>query len=192
MRMFPWLVMRHAAALALACLWAVGCAPANREELIREALQADPAFAPVLDKHREIANRIDTYEQEFALKRKTAEETIALMRKDLAVAAATVRSKAIGAKKRLQPEREQLGLGLSLASEALRAQQAQRASLGRSITQLRKSLSREDAVLSPEERSRQAKQAEEMRRDAARLDHEIAALKEHARLLKLKLLLIRL
>ena len=170
----------------------IGCAPANRDELVKEVLKADPAFASVLDKHRELANRVDTYEQEFALKRKTVEETITQMRKDLGAAAATVRAKTLEATKRLQPEREKLELSLSLAGEELRAKRAQRASLGRSIAQLRKSLSNKDAVLSPDERSRQTTQTDELARDAARLDHEIAALKEHARLLKLKLLLIRL
>lgn len=185
------LAARHGA-LLLVGLGVIGCAPANRDELVNEVLKADPAFASVLDKHRELANRVDTYEQEFALKRKTVDETIAQMRKDLAAAAATVRAKTLEATKRLQPEREKLELSLSLAGEELRAKQAQRASLGRSIAQLRKSLSNKDAVLSPDERSRQTTQTDELARDAARLDHEIAALKEHARLLKLKLLLIRL
>lgn len=188
--------MTRAARRLAACLvvvgWFGGCAPANRDELVKDVLKADPAFASVLDKHRELANRVDTYEQEFALKRKTVDETITQMRKDLAAAAATVRSKTSEATKRLQPEREKLTLSLSLAGEELRAKQAQRASLGRSIAQLRKSLSNKDAVLSPDERSRQATQTDELARDAARLDHELAALKEHARLLKLKLLLIRL
>ena len=183
---------RRAAACWLVCLGAVGCAPANREGLVKEVLKADPAFAEVLERHGEAANRIAIYEQEFALKRKTVEETIAQMRKDLAAAAATVRGKVIEAKKRLAPDREKLGLGLSLAGEELRAKQAQRASLGRSITQLRKSLDKADAPFSPDERLRHARQMDEMTRDAARLDHELAALKEHARLLKLKLLLIRL
>ena len=190
MRTFRRLAARYGA-LLLAGLWAAGCAPANRDELAKEVLKADPAFASVLDKHRELANHIDTYEQEFALKRKTVEEAIAQMRKDLAASAAAVRAKTLEATKRLQPEREQLELGLSLAGEELRAKQAQRASLGRSIAQLRKSLNSADAALNPAERSRQTKQTDEMARDAARLDHEIAALKEHARLLKLKLLLIR-
>ena len=183
---------RRLAVLLLVAGGFVGCAPANRDELANEVLTSDPAFASVLDRHRELANRLDTYAQEFALKRKTVEEAIAQMRQDLGAAAASVRAKTLEAKQRLQPERERLALNLSLAGEELRAKQAQRASLGRSIAQLRKSLGSTDAALSPDERSRQAKQTDEMARDAARLDHELAALKEHARLLKLKLLLIRL
>ncbi len=180
------------AGLLMVVSWLAGCAPADREQLVREALKADPAFASVLDRHREIANRIETYRQELALKRKTVEETIAHLRKDLAAATASVRSKTLEAKKRLQPERDTLALSLSLAGEELRAKRAQRASLGRSIAQLGKSLGQQDTVLTPQERSRQQAQLEEMARDAARFDQELAAMREHVRLLKIKLLLIKL
>ncbi|MBI2103980.1 MAG: hypothetical protein HYT90_00160 [Candidatus Omnitrophica bacterium] len=178
--------------LALLAAGPGGCAPADRDQLAREVVAADPAFASVLDKHRELANRMETYRQELALKRKTVEDTIALLRKDLAAAAASVRSKTLEAKNRLQPERERLALSLSLAAEELRAKRAQRASLGRSIAQLGKSLGQQDVVLTPQERSRQQAQLDEMARDAARLDQELAAMREHVRLLKLKLLLIKL
>ncbi|MBI3331302.1 MAG: hypothetical protein HYZ96_04225 [Candidatus Omnitrophica bacterium] len=172
--------------------WVGGCAPADREQLIHEVLKVDPSFARVLDHHRELANRIETYRQELALKRKTVEEGIAHLRKDLAAAATSVRSKTLEAKKRLQPEREQLTLRLSLASEELRAKRAQRASVGRSIAQLGKSLGQQDGGLTPQERSRQQAQLDELARDTARLDQELAALREHTRLLRIKLLLIKL
>ena len=175
----------------LLCLPMSGCAPANREQLIEEVLAADPAFAEVLDKHRELANRADTYSRELALKRKTVEETITIMRKDLKSSQATVRAKIAETKKQMQSEQQRLDLTLSLAGERLRATQVQRASLGRSIAQLRKSLTGDDSPFTAEERSSRQAQMAEMERDTARLDHEMVALKEHVRLLKVKSLLIQ-
>ena len=68
----------------------------------------------------------------------------------------------------------------------------ERAAIGRSIGQLRKSLTSSSVAWTDEERTRQAASADEMVRDAARIDHELATLKAHVRLLKIKLLLIKL
>ncbi len=187
-RFHPW----QWVLVPLLCLPMSGCAPANREQLIEQVLAADPAFAEVLDKHRELANRADTYSRELALKRKTVEETIAAIRKDLKSSEATVKIKVAETKKQMQFEQQRLDLNLSLAAERLRATQVQRASLGRSIAQLRKSLKGDDGTFTAEERSGQQAQMAAMGRDTARLDHEMAALKEHVRLLKVKLLLIQL
>ena len=169
-----------------------GCAPTSREELTKEVLREDPSFAQVLDWHRELTNRIDTYQRELALKRKTVDENIAQLRRELAASSATVKNKTDELKKRLQPEREKLEVDLSLAGEELRAKQTQRASLGRSIVEIRKSLKSQSAVLSAEERDRQEAQMDEMIGDAERLDQEMDAIKAHLRLLKIKLLLIKL
>ena len=64
-----------------------GCAPADRDQWTKEVLAADPSFAGVLEKHRELANRIDTYQRELALKRTTVDQTIKQMRQDLAASA---------------------------------------------------------------------------------------------------------
>ena len=169
-----------------------GCAPAGREGLTKEVLKADPEFSSVLEKYRELANRIDTFERELSLKRSTVEQTIKQMRKDLAATAATVRSKTDELKKRIEPDRQRLELALSMAGEELKTKRAQRASLGRSVTQLKKAVKTASAAWTEEERSRQEAQIQEMLRDASRLDQELAAMKEHIRLLKIKLLLIKL
>lgn len=170
-----------------------GCAPpSSREQLTQEILRADPDFSEVLDKHRELANRIQTFERELALKRKTVDESVAQLRRDLASAAATMRAKTQELKRRMEPDRQRLELNLSLASEELRAKQVQRASLGRSVAQLKKSLKSQAAPLAPTERTRQEAQLDELLGDAARLDQELAGLKAHVRLLKIKLLLIKL
>ena len=185
----------YAVLLCLLCVsvvWVSGCAPANREELTKEVLRADPSFAEVLDRHREIVNRIDTYERELALKRKTAEETIVQMRRELAASAATVKSKTDELKKKLRPEEERLRLALSQAGEELRAKQQQRAEPGRSMAQLKKSLKSQSPVVSPEERARQEAQMDELSRDADRFDEEMATIKAQVRLLNIKSLLIKL
>ena len=180
-------------ALAAVLLLAAGCAPpSNREQLTQEVLKADPAFAQVLDQHRELANRIQTFNQELALKRKTVDESIAQLRRDLVSATATVRVKTDELKKKIEPDRQRLQLSLSLAGEELRAKQVQRASLGRSVARIKKSLTSQSAPLAPRERERQQAQLEELLKDASRLDHELAGLNAHVRLLKIKLLLIKL
>jgi predicted nucleic acid-binding Zn-ribbon protein len=170
-----------------------GCAPAaNRDTLTKEVLQADPAFQKVLDRYRDVVNRVQTLDRELALKRATIEQNIAKLRQELLATAASVKSKTAELKKRIEPELERLALALSMAWEELRAKQAQRASLGRSISRLKKTVKDAGSGLSPAERSRHEAQMEEMARDASRLDQEMAALKQHMRLLKTKLVLLKL
>ena len=179
--------------LGAVLLLAAGCAlPSNRDQLAQEVLRADPAFAQVLDRYRELANRIQTFEQELALKRKTVDESIAQLHRDLASASATVRAKTEELKKKIEPDRQRLQLSLSLAGEELRAKQVQRAGLGRSVAQLKKSLKSQSAPPAPQERERRQAQLEELLNDASRLDQELAGLNAHVRLLKIKLLLIKL
>ncbi len=167
------------------------CAPATRAQLEQEVLHADPGFAEVLDKYRDLANRIQTYQREYALKRSAVERDIAKLRRELAAASTTVRHKTEEAKQRLQPERQRLKLDIDMAGEELRGKSAQRAMLGRSIARIKKALSR-DAAWSAEERAQQDAQVEDMARDAARLDEEMRALRIHLRLLKIKLHLLQL
>ena len=178
---------------ALACsVLGAGCAPVNRDELAKEALAADPSFASVLEKRRELANRIETYERELALKRGTVEQTITQMRQDLAASADAVRAKSAETKAKMDPDRRRLTDSLNAAVKELRAEQAQRAAIGRAISQLRKSLKSASEAWTAEERARQDARVDEMLRDAARIDHELAAIKAHVRLLKIKLLLMKL
>ncbi len=169
-----------------------GCAPANREELAKQVLAIDPEFNAVLEKYRDLSSRIETYQRELALKRSTTERAIAQMRKDLAVTAASVRAKTAEVKKRMEPDQKRLQLALSMSSEELQAKRLQRASLGRSIAQLKKALTSKDATWTDQERARQQAQLDEMLRDTARFDKEMQVLKEHLRILKIKLLLIKL
>ena len=180
-------------AVVLISVAAAGCARnANREELAKEVLQADPSFREVLERHRDLTNRIQTLEREIALKRSTVEQSIAQLRKELMATADNVKTKTADLKKRMEPERQRLGLELGMAAEELRAKQAQRASLGRSIVQLQKAIKSGSAAWTAQERAKQEAQLAEMVRDAGRVDQELAAMHSHVRLLKIKLLLIKL
>ena len=185
-------MQRCVMALILGLVWAPGCAPINREELTKQVLAADPSFEDVLDRHRELANRIVTYQRELALKRSTVEQQIDQLRKELAADNATVRSKIEETKKRIEPDRTPLELSLSVAGEQLRTKRIERASLGRSIAQVRRTLKRQDASLTELEGANQQLQLDQLLRDAARVDQELATLHEHVRLLKTKLLLLKL
>jgi hypothetical protein len=178
--------------MILLAIGAASCAPAKRDDLVKEVLKADPEFSSVLEKHRELNSRMETAKRELELKRTTIERSIAQLRKDLAAAATSTRAKTSEITKRMEPDQQRLTMALSLSSDELRAKRIQRASLGRSIAQLRKSLSRQDSPETPQERTRQQAQLDEMLRDAARLDGEMTGLKQHVRLLKIKLLLIKL
>ena len=184
--------MRYLTVSLLLLTWLAGCAPpAKRETLVQEVLKADPDFGQVLDKHRELQNRIETYQRELALKRSTIERSIAQLRKDLTATVSNVMQKTAETKKRMDPDRARLELALSVASEELQAKRLQRATLGRSLATRRKALNRPDSAWTAQERARQEAQIDEMLRDAKRLDQELAALKAHVRLLKIKLLLIK-
>ena len=179
-------------AFGLTLLAVGGCDRAvSREQLTKEVLQKDSEFSWVLDRHRALVNRIETYERELALKRSTVEQNIAQMRKDLVASTENVQGRIAEVKKQMEPEVERLGLALSLANEELRVRQFQRASLGRSIAQLRKAGKSAQTAWTEAERARGQEKIDEMLRDAKRIDHEIASLKAHMRLLKIKLLLIR-
>lgn len=179
-------------ALILTLLWTAGCGrPVNREQLAKEVLEADPGFSPVLDKHRGLANRIGTLERELAVKRSTIEQSIAQLRMELSMSTSAVNGKIDEVKKQIEPDRQRFEIALSMAEEELRGKRFQRASLGRSMARLRKAGRAAKDALADSERARQAAQLREMVRDAARLDQEAASLKEHVRLLKKKILLLR-
>ena len=159
---------------------------------MKEVLQADPEFAMVLDKHRELSNRLQTYERELALKRSTIEQNITQLRKELAAAVSNVRAKAADVRKRMEPDHKRLELALSMAGEELAAKRAQRVALGRSIARLKKAVKNANSAWTADERAEQETKIAEMLRDAQRLDKEMTVLKAHVRLLKIKLLLIKL
>ena len=169
-----------------------GCQRADREALTQEVLTADPKYEVVLEKRRELANRIETYERELELKRTTVDQTIAQMRQDLAASAASVRSRIVETKQKLDPERKQLLHALTKAGEQLKIKRAQRAALGRTMSQAKKSLRSSSRAWTDEERARQQAQFEDMLHDADRLDYEMNVLKAHVRLLKIKLLLLKI
>jgi hypothetical protein len=180
------------AVVGLALLGGVSCERLmSREQLAKEVLRQDPEFRGVLDRHRALVNRIETYQRELALKRATIEQNITQMRKELAASAANVQTRVAEVRKQMDPERQRLELALSTAAEELRVKRFQRASLGRSIARLRKTPKSAAGAFSDSEQARQQAQLTDMLADAKRLDHEIEALKAHMRLLKVKILLIQ-
>jgi hypothetical protein len=83
-------------------------------------------------------------------------------------------------------------LARSLASEERRAKRTHRASLGRSLSRLRKALKQPNAQWAEAERVRLAKEQDDLMHEIQRLDQELAALNEHIRILEIKNLLLRL
>ncbi len=171
--------------------WFSSCAPVDRAQLTKEVLAKDPSFEQVLDKRQELTSRIQTLDRELALKRETVDKNITQLRKDLATAAANVRLKTTEIKKRMDPDQKRLETELTSASQELRACQEKRAALGREIVQLKKNLGSQDS-LSTEQRAAQEAKLKEITADNQRLDQEMRGIKEHVRLVKIKLLLIKI
>lgn len=172
---------------------AAGCGPpANPQQLRQEVLKVDAAFADVLQKRDEVANRITLQERELAVKRSRAESEIARLRHELTAAADQARQKTTQLKAQLDPDRRRVDLAFSMAEEELRAKRQQRASLGRSISQLRKTLKDPKSTWTDSERARMDRNLADLADDTRRLDQEIAAINQHLRLLKIKRLLLRI
>lgn len=167
---------------------ASGCGPpADPEELRKEALQADPAFATVLERRDEQANRVDLLRREFDLKRTQAEGRIAQLRKDVKDARQQVEQKIQNSLAVLKPDLDRLRLALSLANDERQAKRAQRASLSRSISRLKHAVKAGEAA----DQTSIERELHDLLQESQRLDREVRALNEHIRLLKIKLLLLR-
>ena len=185
----PWV---SGSLIACVLIGSAGCGQViGRQQLTKEVLAKDPEFETVLGKYRNLTNRIETYQRELALKRSTVEQNIAQMRKDLAASTANVKTRIAEVQKQIEPDRQRLQLALSMAEEELRVKRFQRASLGRSMAQLRKASTQSQGTWSDDERKRQDQKIAEMLHDAKRIDQEITSLKTHMRLLKIKMLLLQ-
>ena len=174
--------------LTVAVALGSGCGPpANSHTLREDVLKVDPSFSEALEKRDEQANRIALLEREFDLKRTQAEQRIVQLRKEVRDARAQVEQKVRKAKALLKPGIDRLQLALSMANDERHAKQVHRASLGRSISRLKK------ALKEGEEGNRAAvgRDLNDLLQEAQRLDREIQALNEHIRLLKIKHLLLR-
>jgi len=173
--------------------FAAGCGPpANPERLREEVLKADPTFSEVLQKRDEQANRIKLLEREFDLKRTQAHDQIAKLQKELQDARAQVDQKILRSKALMKPDIDRLELAISMATEERQAKRNQRASVGRSISRLRKALSQDTPQFAAAERARMEQELSDLVAETQRVDYEITALNEHLRLLKIKRVLLRL
>lgn len=169
-----------------------GCGAPDRSKLTDEVLKADPGFRNILDQRNEYASQSATTEREFALKRDTVQRTIGKLREELEESRKALQKKQAHFRELLEPERRKLQFDLSMAVEELRAKRVQRASIGRSIAHLRKTLKQADTTWSEQERRQQDAQLKDMVEDARRLDDEMATLTRHTDLLKHKLVLLQL
>jgi hypothetical protein len=170
-----------------------GCErPINAAAIRDEVLKADPRFSDALQKRDELASKIALFEQELALKQSQVEGQIRVLRKELSQTRATVNEQIRKTKAVIRPFWERVDLDLSLASQELKLKRNQRASVGGRISAIRKSLKRAQPAWTPEERAKMDRDLEELLYETGRLDAEITTLTQHARLLKLKRLLLRL
>jgi hypothetical protein len=160
--------------------------------LRHEVLKADPAFNEVLAKRDEQANRIALMQRELDLKRSQVERQIAQLRNELKAAMAQVSEKTAKIKLLIKPDQDRIDLATNLAVQERKAQQAQRSSLGQSISQLRKSLSQKNTAWPAEERAKMERDLKELLAAAARVDQELVGLSRHIHLLKTKRILLRL
>lgn len=185
---------RNAALLSVVLATAgLGCGPpANPEKLREEVLRADPSFNDVLAKRDEQANRIALLERELELKRNQVERQISQLRNELKSVTAQVNEKSQNIRLLLKPDQDRVMLAMNLATQELRAKRAQRASVGKSVSQLRKSLAKTTPPWPAAERAAMERDLRDFLNDAERVDRELEGLSHHIRLLKTKRLLLRI
>lgn len=191
----PWLLVlvpALAAGVAAAGCDRIASLHVNMEQLRKDVLQADPAFAQALATHDELANRISVLERELSLKRTQTERQVTQLRAELQAATAQVKQSTATIKALLNPTVERVELAISMASEELKTKRRQRAGLGRQVSQLRKSLKQPNGPWTDAERLRMDRDLSELLVETQRIDEEAAALQQHLRLLKNKRLLLRL
>lgn len=178
--------------LGVCCLLGIfSCSPINRDDMVKEILKKDPGFARILDKHRELGNRMATYERELTLKRSTMERKIEKLRQEMTEASVMAKQKIASVKPLMEPDRRRLEQALGASSQELRGLQSKRAQLGGIISRFKKTMEVQTPG-DPRLKVRQERDLAEMLQDAQRFQYEITAFKEHIRRLKIKLLLIRL
>lgn len=168
------------------------CGCENPQTLRQEVLRADPQFADVLQKRDQLADRITLLQREFAVKKGQIEGRIAQLRQELEQSHRQVDQKVRQFTSQLNTDQERIALALAMAGEELKLKQSQRASVGRSISQLRKSLQDSTHQWTPTDRARMDRELAEWLRETQRLDAELAGLRSHLRLLKHKRTLLRL
>lgn len=153
-------------------------------------MAADPAFKAPLMKRDAVADRLVVLKRELALKRQEAENQISKIRQDLKGATDRVNQKIEREKSLLAPDLKELTLASDMASEEMRRKRQQRASLGRSVSRLRKDL-KQNKDASSEDRAQRERELAELVEEAKRIDQELAALSAHIRLLKMKRMALR-
>lgn len=186
--------MSWLALLGVAASFAIGgCGqPLNREKLREEVLSLDPKFAQALEKRDQLADRVTLAQREFSVKKSQVEGQMAKLRQELAQARRQLRQKIDQLNSQLETDRQRLALARSMAQEDYNAKQHQRASLGRSISRLRKVLKDAGASWTEADRARMDRELAQLQEETARLDHELQGLRSHLRLLKRKQALLRL
>lgn len=172
-------------------LFCAGCGPSpDSKELRQKVLKADPAFAKTLEQRDEVSAKMALLNRELALKKSQIERQIRQLRDELAHVTAQVKQKTAQTKALLTPEQARVDLAVSMAAEELKAKRNQRASLGRSISRLRKALN-EHPQWSADERARMDRELGELTRETQRLDRELDTLTAHLDFLKDKRILLR-
>ena len=165
--------------------------PVDLKALRHDVLKTDPAFAAALNKHDELASRIEVLERELDLKRTQVEDQIARLRAELREATEDTTRRTKEIKSQLDPEVERLELALTTARDELKDRQRQRANLGRVISSLRKSI-KGGTQPAGKERAQLDQELGEHLREMERLDQELAAMNQHIALLENKRRLLRL
>lgn len=184
--------MRRVILCCAVCCALAGCdlLGGGTERMRHEVLKADPGFASALNKHDELADRIALLQRELALKKSTIDRQIEQLRKEYRDTKDQVQRKIVETGTTLKPDQQKIDLAIVMAGEELTTKRSQRASLGGSISRIRKAL--KEPSWAEADRRRLANELDDLLTSAKRIDQETAALSQHLRLLKLKRRLLRL
>ncbi len=193
-RAMGWPSSWLAALLAVVTFAAVsGC---NRrgvdlQAIRREVLAADPEFGEHLERRDELANRVQVLQRELSVKQSQVDRQISQLRDGLRHTTDEVNHNVQSLRGQMSPVTARIDAEMSRGGEELKALRLQRATVGRTMSQLRKSL-KAPAELTETERVRMDRELGEILEETNRLDLEIAAVNQHIRLLRNKRLLLRI
>ena len=181
-----WVIFGLAVVLA-------GCSgSAGREQHTKEVIAVDPTFSAVLDRHRRLLNRLEAYDREFGLKRLMVERTISQLRQDLAATKRDITQRKAQLKSEMDPVRAGLMQDMAEARAEIAGLGLQRSTIGGWISKIKKAMLDAHGAWPAEEHAHQQAELEQMLQTAHRMESEIEVLKNHIRILELKIELIRL
>ena len=179
------------AQVACSLMWlalSAGCdRPVSQEQASRQVLAEDPSFQETLAKKTELDTQINGLQRELFAKKSDIDLKVKELQREYQDAKRSTGQQIKVLVVRLQPQREQLQLELTLAQNQRKSARADINGLRRSLGQVRASLKRSGAV----DQAELSRKLDELGGQLAQRQTETSELDRRLRLLRMKLQLLR-